>query len=290
MIRCTVVVAIVGTMPRAMASWRTCSRVRVIGMYFGFARRSVPVLFCPTGPQASAMISQRVTALNSGAWTAPKVSQPLETLPQEAASPALNLSDGNPQACRNGSRAATFSTRQDDARAPHPVGCWWALAPGHSVRWLPRVRARAPPAVVHVARRLPPRRPTVPESRRNVQRSFRRYERIGPLGGGLRDDLRAEERRAEQGEAFVLRGPLDGVGAERDPSVPAVQRRRGPRAHPGDEQVPSGRREPAPCDGAVDFGLAFRTAPPGPVSPFASRPSAHTRHTLSRRDRDPASR
>ena len=42
--------------------------VRVTGMYFGFPRRSVPVFFCPIGSHAKAMTSQRVTALNVGAW------------------------------------------------------------------------------------------------------------------------------------------------------------------------------------------------------------------------------
>ena len=48
--------------------------------------------------------------------------------------------------------------------------------------WLLRASARTPAAVVHVAPRNPPRRTTVQESLRNVQRFFRRHERIGPLG------------------------------------------------------------------------------------------------------------
>ena len=67
-IRCTVVQPMFGTIPRWIASCRTCSMVRVIGTYFSFPPLStLPVFFLPMGSQAKAMISQRVTELYRGA-------------------------------------------------------------------------------------------------------------------------------------------------------------------------------------------------------------------------------
>jgi hypothetical protein len=92
------------------------------------------VLGCPTAVRPGVLLTNRLTgqrddlAAGHGAEfrsmaVARKISKPLEALPQESASPALDAPNGNPQAIRDLARAATVGARQDDLRPRRVTLC-----------------------------------------------------------------------------------------------------------------------------------------------------------------------